>query len=409
MQPVHLEGERVVGIALEPVGDQQHDRALAEHAPRPVLVEVMQRRGDAGAARPVEHAGRAGGERLVRIALACSARVTLVSRVPNRNVCTRLRASVTRMEEMQEQPRCTGSSSRRYPAAPRSAAAWSSARDISGRSTRRRAFMLARNVRRMSMHVAVPVRRAAAACVTSSSGSTSRLIASLAAAISAAVICAKSFFCSTSRSDTVRRASSSISLLLLGLSSMPENSASCTRCAPASGGCRGALRRLRQHHRHQLVDIAAPAEKDAERLVEHASSARAASRTLHAASSRNPRACRRRRPSPLRAHRAPRPDRPECRPRAARGRSRRCFRRGGRRAPPSPRVRAPPRRGRPTRGSLRRANIPQPARPSSRKRSSPAAQERPVHRLSHSAARSSDFTSSSISLTFVPSSRAMSS
>ena len=35
MQPVHLEGERVVGVALEPVGDQQHDRALGEDAPRP--------------------------------------------------------------------------------------------------------------------------------------------------------------------------------------------------------------------------------------------------------------------------------------------------------------------------------------------------------------------------------------
>ena len=35
VQPVDLEGERVVGVALEPVGDQQHDRALAEHAARP--------------------------------------------------------------------------------------------------------------------------------------------------------------------------------------------------------------------------------------------------------------------------------------------------------------------------------------------------------------------------------------
>ncbi len=62
------------------------------------------------------------------------------------------------------------------------------------------------------------------------------------------------------------------------------------------------------------------------------SNVRAASRTPHAASSRNRRACRRPPPSPLRAHRAPRPARPECRRRAARGRSRRCFRRGGRTA-----------------------------------------------------------------------------
>ena len=37
------------------------------------------------------------------------------------------------------------------------------------------------------------------------------------------------------------------------------------------------------------------------------SNARGASRTPHAASSKNPRGCRRRRPSPLQAHRAPRP------------------------------------------------------------------------------------------------------
>ena len=68
-----------------------------------------------------------------------------------------------------------------------------------------------------------------------------RLIASLACAISAALICAKSFFCSTSRSDTVRRASSSISRSSGGfLSFMPENSASCTRLAPACGGCGAA-------------------------------------------------------------------------------------------------------------------------------------------------------------------------
>ena len=95
VQPVDLERQRVVGVALEPVGDQQHDRALREHAARPELVEVVQRGGDARAARPVEHAApsRRPAPRPGRAGL--SARVTLVSRVPNRNVCTRLRASVT--------------------------------------------------------------------------------------------------------------------------------------------------------------------------------------------------------------------------------------------------------------------------------------------------------------------------
>ena len=94
MQPIDLEGETVVRIALQPIGDQQHDRALGEHAPRPKLVESAQRGGDARAAGPVGDARCDRGEPLVRI-LALSARVTLVSRVPNKKVCTRLRASVT--------------------------------------------------------------------------------------------------------------------------------------------------------------------------------------------------------------------------------------------------------------------------------------------------------------------------
>ena len=49
--------------------DQQHHGALREHAARPLLVEGAQRGGDAGAARPVDHMGRTGGERLVGIAL----------------------------------------------------------------------------------------------------------------------------------------------------------------------------------------------------------------------------------------------------------------------------------------------------------------------------------------------------
>src|SRR6476646_2683086 len=47
VQPVDLEGQPVVGIALEPIGDQQHDRALGEHPPRPELVEGVQRGRDA--------------------------------------------------------------------------------------------------------------------------------------------------------------------------------------------------------------------------------------------------------------------------------------------------------------------------------------------------------------------------
>src|SRR5262245_26434686 len=59
MQPVDLEGERVVAVALQPVGDEQHDGALAEDAPAPIFVEGMQRAGDTGAARPVGDGARA--------------------------------------------------------------------------------------------------------------------------------------------------------------------------------------------------------------------------------------------------------------------------------------------------------------------------------------------------------------
>ena len=99
-------------------------------------------------------------------------------------------------------------------------------------------FMLARKVRRMSIRW--PRGCGASRRVRiSASGSTRRFIASFAAAISALVICAKSFFCRISRSDTVMRVSSSISRSFLSLSSRPENSASCTRVAPACGGCGG--------------------------------------------------------------------------------------------------------------------------------------------------------------------------
>ena len=173
-----------------------------------------------------------------------------------------------RVQEMQEQPACTRSSSRRYRAAPRSAASWSSARDIevderaAAPSCWRAACGACRCIWPCGCGASRRVR-------TSSSGSTRRLIASLARAISAAVICAKSFFCSTSRSDTVRRASSSISrsfALELVLDAGEQRFLHALRAG--FGGFGGAARRLRQHHRHQLVEIAALAEEDAERLIE---------------------------------------------------------------------------------------------------------------------------------------------
>ena len=80
-----------------------------------------------------------------------SARVTLVSRVPNRNVLTRFARIGQAMQEMQEDAGCTGSSSPICRAAPRSAAA-----SIFGPTKRRSMkspppLRLPRKVRRMSI------------------------------------------------------------------------------------------------------------------------------------------------------------------------------------------------------------------------------------------------------------------
>ena len=190
--------------------------------------------------------------------------MTLVSRVPNRKVVTRLPRSVMRMQEVQEQPRVLAHR----------------AGNIEQRDDRRlllaRAEILQIDHRPARLHtrpqgaahvdhVATPAGREPARA-HEIERERELAIASLAAAISAAVICAKSFFCSTSRSDTVRRASISTSVVLLA-SFRPENSASWMRCAPGSGGF-GADGVSRQHGGEQLVDIAALAEEDAEGLVE---------------------------------------------------------------------------------------------------------------------------------------------
>src|SRR2546430_4854493 len=67
VQPVHLERQPVVGLALQPVGDQEYNGALAQHPPAPQFVEGMQRGGDAGAAGPILHRGRTARQRLVGI------------------------------------------------------------------------------------------------------------------------------------------------------------------------------------------------------------------------------------------------------------------------------------------------------------------------------------------------------
>ena len=53
MEPLDLETEIAVRIALQPVRNQQHDGTLTENAPRPVAVEIGQRPGNPCSAGPV--------------------------------------------------------------------------------------------------------------------------------------------------------------------------------------------------------------------------------------------------------------------------------------------------------------------------------------------------------------------
>ena len=56
MQPLDLLLEALGVVAVEPVGNEHHDGALAKHAARPMAVEGAQAGADAGAAGPVHHA-----------------------------------------------------------------------------------------------------------------------------------------------------------------------------------------------------------------------------------------------------------------------------------------------------------------------------------------------------------------
>src|SRR5574337_100395 len=65
-QPLHFRPQAMQAVAFEPIGEDEHDRALAEHAPRPVAVELRDRLADARASRPVGGKRRAARERVVR-------------------------------------------------------------------------------------------------------------------------------------------------------------------------------------------------------------------------------------------------------------------------------------------------------------------------------------------------------
>src|SRR6266851_683120 len=68
-QALHFERQAIADIAVESVGDQQHDRTLPEQAARPAAVELCQTGADAGAAGPIRHGGADAGNRDVDVAL----------------------------------------------------------------------------------------------------------------------------------------------------------------------------------------------------------------------------------------------------------------------------------------------------------------------------------------------------
>src|SRR5262245_66224464 len=70
MESIDLEGERVVGIPLESIGNQQYHRTLREDTSRPLLVKCVQRGRDTSATGPVDHICRTRRERFFRVALA---------------------------------------------------------------------------------------------------------------------------------------------------------------------------------------------------------------------------------------------------------------------------------------------------------------------------------------------------
>ena len=63
-----LGSELIEVVALEPVRDEERDRALAEHAPRPIPVETVQRLADPRAAGPIDRHRRTPRQRVVGIA-----------------------------------------------------------------------------------------------------------------------------------------------------------------------------------------------------------------------------------------------------------------------------------------------------------------------------------------------------
>ncbi len=104
VQPLHLLGEPLAGVAVEPVGDENDKRALAEHAARPAAVELAERGADARSPRPVLDRFRHAGERHIHVALAQLARDVGEPRAEEEGIDA-VAVVGERMEEVQQHAR----------------------------------------------------------------------------------------------------------------------------------------------------------------------------------------------------------------------------------------------------------------------------------------------------------------
>ena len=327
VQPVHLAGEVLDAVALQPVGDEEHDRPLPEHAARPLAVELAERRGDPRAARPVERpppsiaASASSGSR------RRSWRVTLVSRVPKRKAL-HPPLLAEGVEEMEEDARYRRSSSRRCRRARRSADG-----SRRGRRWRRRirsppVRRLARSVRRASMRARRRRGASSGASAPDRCGRRKPVDLPLGLGDLGRASSARNRAAAAPRGRR-RRARASISIsaaLRAARRDGASNSASATR----RGGRRrrrrlvvGVAARCREHP----VELRPAAPEQAEGLVED----RVLVAPLHEDRMERPveiaRAWRCRRPRPRGSRRPPPPGRPAVRRGGARGRSARCCRR----------------------------------------------------------------------------------
>ena len=107
MQAFHFLIQTARALAIQPVGDEQNDRPLPQHAARPLVVELVQRLADARAARPVLDLRRGFLQGDVDVAIAQGPRHVRQARAEGEAVDP-VAVVGDRVHEMQEHPRVAG-------------------------------------------------------------------------------------------------------------------------------------------------------------------------------------------------------------------------------------------------------------------------------------------------------------